>query len=88
MINLSQIRKSDLTPEMRAVANVIGMEKTRELIKRCGGTTVYIPKIRDNGDAGKAPVVGESKFTAFLKAISFDGKIDSLFFAKVCLPII
>jgi hypothetical protein len=39
------IEPQDLTPDMRLIAEVCGIDNARKILRDLGGTSVYIPKI-------------------------------------------
>lgn len=40
-----KIDESDLTPDLKLLAKVCGMDTTRQILKNFGGLTFYIPKL-------------------------------------------
>ena len=42
---ISRIKYEELTPDMRMIADVCGMEATRKLLCNLSGLTFYVPKV-------------------------------------------
>ena len=42
---VNQIRENELTPDLQMIAETIGMDAVRELLKKLGGLNFYIPRL-------------------------------------------
>lgn len=78
---LEILSEEDLTPDMRMVADICGLETVKILLINLGGIDIYIPKISKLDNFIRKYI--EANFTKTFKEIACELKVSVQFIKKI-----